>query len=172
MADWLDRWARRAGRPAGAPNSPDGARQLSRRQLLKRAGVIAGATWTVPMIQSAVAPAAAASGGGCISGCPAGSTCTTDANCASGLTCIGGICGQPGKAWTGTSCGHDNQCWSNVCNGHTCKPAELKAPCRTSTDCRDNVNCSATTQTCGGTGASCNNKHKCISEQCVNSVCV
>ena len=96
MSDWLDGWARRAARPAH-PTPGDTAPEhgLSRRQLLKRAGVVAGAAWTVPLIQSALAPPAAASGGG---NTIIGFACTTTTDCASGY-CSGGFCAT--KLWTG-----------------------------------------------------------------------
>ena len=173
MDGWLDRWAKASATPGSRRPAGDtaGSPGLSRRQLLKRAGVVAGAAWTVPLIQSAVAPAAAASGGGCTSACPPGSPCGTGVTCGPGLVCLGGVCTSSGKVWTGSTCQQDYQCWSNVCKGGKCKPAELKMPCRISADCMDNVNCSAQTQTCGGVGATCQNKNKCISEKCVNGVC-
>ena len=105
MSDWLDGWARRAARPAH-PTPGDTAPEhgLSRRQLLKRAGVVAGAAWTVPLIQTALAPPAAASGGG---NTIIGFTCTTNTDCASG-NCSGGFCADPGKVWTGSTLHHQH----------------------------------------------------------------
>ena len=166
MADWLDRWARRAARPTDAPNSPDGARQLSRRQLLKRAGVVAGATWTVPMIQTALAPPAAASGAG--PGLP-GSPCTSGTQCNTGYCDPTGVCGSPTVFWAGHGCTTNSDCWSLICLGGVCKPGPLAGTCSTAADCQNNINCTANGQTCGGPGASCQNNNKCVSGSCLPS---
>ena len=188
MADWLDGWARRVAhsgeRVDSAGSTPSASADgLSRRQLLKRAGLVAGAAWTVPIIQTALAPPAAASGGGCVSGCPAGSPCTSPTTCASGYCLQSGtgssyFCGQPGKGWTNDVCGQDPDCWSHSCNNGTCGPAEFKKhprPCRSTADCMMHdgfpVNCSSTTQTCGGPGASCASDLQCPSGSCVGTVC-
>lgn len=167
MADWLDGWARRAARSADQVDSAGSAPRdgLSRRQLLKRAGVAVGAAWTVPLIQTALAPPAAASGGG--SGV-IGSSCTTDSQCASGLVCQGSFCTQTGMSWTGGGCNVNTDCWSNVCVGGVCKPGPLSASCRTSADCANNISCAAS-QICGDSGASCTNSNKCMTGTCLAS---
>lgn len=176
---------------------------LTRRDVIKRAGVIGAAAWTVPVLQTALAPAASASvppdpcAGVCTvtCKCKAGSgTCSTNTQCATGTVCIGGVCRIPygstatcssnaqcqslncvngicGKAWTNTTCTQDNQCLSNKCNGGACSTSVLGYPCRATADCFDVTSCSVTTGTCGGTGATCQNKAKCLSEVCTNGVC-
>lgn len=172
MGDWLDGLARRAAQrtsppPGNVPTAPD---RLSRRQLLKRVGVVAGAAWTVPLIQSAVAPAAAASG--TMGSSPYGAPCSSNLDCASGY-CINGICGQPGVFWAGSSCVKNADCWSGICRGGKCKPGPLGQVCATAADCQNNISCAAGNQTCGGAGATCQNKNKCATGlSCVHGVCV
>jgi len=138
--------------------------------------------------------------GGVCPPCTAGTgPCTTNSQCASGTICVAGLCkipyggttpctgspqcqsgncsgttGSPGTclaSWPGTTCTADSQCLSNKCNGGKCFENSLGGNCRTSADCTDNVTCSATTQTCGGLGATCSNNNKCVSGRCRNGVC-
>jgi hypothetical protein len=159
MSRWLDQVARRAaGQPAQtSPTAPEPVRSTptgstagsSRRDFLKRAGVVGAAVWTVPVIESALAPAAAAStpnctgvcGGACPL-CTAGQgTCTTNSQCASGLTCSGGVC----KAAQGATCTSNAQCVTNVCLSGTCRGTVA--------------------------GTTCTNSNTCLSQACLNGVC-
>ncbi len=65
MAEWLDRWAKRAANVDGA----DAQTQISssaaapkpsasRRDFLKKAGIVGGIAWSVPVMQTVMAPAA------------------------------------------------------------------------------------------------------------------
>ena len=174
MGDWLDGLARRAAR--SKDESPNASSGLSRRQLLKRAGVVAGAAWTVPLIQSAVAPAAAAS---------LGYQCLTDGDCNAGFYCVGGYCtSAPKLAWPHETCSGNgtNKCQGaagavNCVSGY-CPTMPVGGPCRTSTDCNGTpqagasspVGCSSG-KICGGLGASCSQNSDCVSSNCSGSIC-
>jgi hypothetical protein len=170
MSSWLDRVARRAaGQPARMPDAvghphpldaPSGATPLgatadaeprgtSRRDFLMRAGVVGAAVWTVPVIDSALAPAAAASTPNCTGVCggacplcgPGQGTCSTNSQCASGLTCSGGVC----KAAQGSTCTANSQCVTNVCLAGTCMGTVA--------------------------GTTCTGYSTCLSYLCVNGTC-
>ena len=138
MSSWLDRLARRvASVPASRLPAPSGtpADAPSRRTFLKKAAVVTGAAWTVPVMQTALAPAHAVSGG-------LGQECVTQP-CAAGLFCspVTGTCGGPGAVCgagcynstcasngycggTDATCSDDSQCGSavgNACNKGFCK---------------------------------------------------
>ncbi len=144
MAGWVDRWAKRAAssapRPEAMPGDPSPApspqaSSHSRRAFMKKAGVVGAAVWTVPVIQSAVAPAAAASatvcsggGGTCgvlLSGpgpcpkCATGVACSTNNDCATGVGCSSRtgttVCGGPGAA-----CNNSGNCQYNNCTNSIC----------------------------------------------------
>ena len=195
MSAWLDRWAKRAAsadgpatsagsgpaadraHPGGTSHStPDGGRQdpaqqshSTRRDFLKRAAVVGGTVWSVPVIQSAVAPAVAASGtlgqpcpckapvtcGGGICG-GTGATCSSAAVCVSG-GCSGGLCTSVGQAPAGALCSTGTACLSGVCTGGTCAKSAVGGKCTTANDCGTGVGCSSRSgQTvCGGPGATC-----------------
>jgi hypothetical protein len=150
--------------------------------------------WTTPVLQSALAPASAASGP-CTVACPAGSPCANNTNCGPGTICINGTClipyggtgvctassqcqsgncynGHCIASWPQTACTADSQCLSGKCNGGLCFENGLGAYCRTTTDCTDNTMCGGSPPTCGGTGAPCANANKCLSGKCKNGVCV
>jgi hypothetical protein len=93
MSSWLDRWAKRAAEAPPTPlsdaemsASPDVARPASsRRDFLKKAGIVGGVAWSVPVLQTVMAPAASASVNTPLGGnCPAGGVpCANGgANCA------------------------------------------------------------------------------------------
>ena len=155
MSDWLDGWAQRSARRRGRDLPDDrGSGGLSRRDLLKRAGIVAGAAWTLPLIQSAVAPASAASGATGL-----GNRCRVDGDCAGAYVCTGGYCAPPNKQWAGGPCPNGaSDCLSGSCNNHkhhpTCNPGPTGSTCATHHDCKGNVNC-ADNKICGGLGASC-----------------
>ena len=110
MGSWLDRWARHAAAPSEAPARPASAHP-TRRDVLKQAGVVGGLVWTVPVIQTALAPAASASGVGI------GQPCSPDGDpCSDGSICFTGVCGAKGAP-----CGADAQCASLTCRNGKCK---------------------------------------------------
>ena len=183
MGGWLDRWARRAA--TSAPPSPQIATPAtsgvaastshSRRDFMKKAGVVGGLVWSVPVIQTALAPAASASalcqggtstcGNGCDAGlCGNGATCQTSADCING-TCSGGFCGGP----SGTSCttGGNAACRYNNCSSGVC--GGLSATCVNSTWCSPTIGCGQG-GVCGAKNSSCSGAASGPS-QCVSGVC-
>lgn len=151
MGRWLDRWAKRAAEAAPsaaseptppaqpAPRSPS----PSRRDFLKKAGVVGGVAWSVPVLQTVMAPAASASPGS-----TKGSPCTGGVNdnglvCGDGSRCFNGVCGAPGAFCdpnTGTA-----QCVSSECDGGRC--GGLGAKCNQGKVCAPGFVC--------GTGNKC-----------------
>lgn len=156
MGNWLDRWARRAAAPG--PEAPPVAAPAddSRRTFLKRAALVTGAAWSVPVMQTALAPAASASPGtavGEVCTNPAGdegalcgdgsrchngqcgsdgAICTAAAHCTSG-GCSSGYCVATGTAIPGAMCLTDAACAYSNCNGGICGRGAplLGAPCGT-----------------------------------------
>jgi len=129
MSSWLDRWAKRAAEAPPTPlsdaemsASPDVARPASsRRDFLKKAGIVGGVAWSVPVLQTVMAPAHAASN------TQLGDPCTGTGLCNSGLAfCNGSQCGGPGASAPGCASGGVSaagQCFSGTCNfgQKTCK---------------------------------------------------
>lgn len=140
MGGWLERWARRAA--SAPPKSVVDASYptRSRRDFLKTAGVVGGLAWSVPVMQTVLAPAASAS-----PGTQLGSSCTDLLPCANGTAfCNGSICGGVGADCSGgalcatsscatkgkedglcggkgAACTTDDQCMSGNCKKGTCK---------------------------------------------------
>ena len=128
---------------------------LTRRDVLKRAGVI-GVAWTVPTVLSAQAPAAAASAPACLNICggtcppcgPGSGPCSTGAQCASGLICQGGLCLIPfGNT---TPCTASGQCQSANCSGTTGSPGVCLA---------------------SWPGSTCSSDAQCLSNKCNGGSC-
>ena len=99
MSGWLDRWAKRSATagPVDAPSTEVDRvasaqpASRSRRDFLKKAGIVGGVAWSVPVLQTVMAPAYAAStcpngtcGVGCNVLCAIGDPCTTGADCITG----------------------------------------------------------------------------------------
>lgn len=151
MAGWLDRLAKRAADPAPAssdqvtraPSEPANRPAPSRRDFLKKAGIVGGLAWSVPVMQSVVAPAHAASNtpiGGVCSG--AGSVCANG-----NAFCNGAICGGPGASCpTGSS----TQCVAS-------SPCSRRTP--------------GGVYTCGGPGAVCSTDANCTYGNCRGGAC-
>ncbi|HUW16278.1 MAG TPA: hypothetical protein VMW94_04310, partial [Actinomycetes bacterium] len=105
----------------------------TRREVLRRGAIIGAAVWTVPALQSALAPAAAASPPPvCTVNCPPGSACATNTNCSTGL-CLNGICVIPYPG--GGTCTANSQCQSGNCLGGTCAAAWPGTTCTSSSQC-------------------------------------
>jgi hypothetical protein len=90
----------------------------SRRDFLKKAGIVGGIAWSVPVLQTVMAPAHAASN------TPLGQACTGTGTCANGVaycnnvTCggLGATC--PGGALcSGSNCSGVGGAQPNVCGG-------------------------------------------------------
>ncbi len=103
MSSWLDRWAKRAAEAPPTPlsdaemsASPDVARPASsRRDFLKKAGIVGGVAWSVPVLQTVMAPAASASPGTlvlqtCTPPTAAGTPCGDGSICSTGGTSVAG----------------------------------------------------------------------------------
>ena len=79
MSSWLDGWAKRAAGSSSSPPSdtetPESSAPSSRRDFLKKAGIVGGVAWSVPVLQTVMAPAASASLGTTLgANCPAPSS--------------------------------------------------------------------------------------------------
>ena len=93
---------------------------MTRRQLMKRAGVVGAATvWATPLIQSVMTPAWAVVS--CTPNCAVGRPCGVDADCLS-KNCTAGICKPARSNVTGTPCStggttlqQDQSCVSGYC---------------------------------------------------------
>jgi hypothetical protein len=129
MGGWLDRWAKRSASPAARPDAPAAAgsapageaSRSSRREFMTKAAVVTGAAWSVPVIQTALAPAASASPGPGL-----GSPCSPPGVvCGGGSICSpGNVCGGPGAVSPDCSNGGNTVlCVSGRCNfgQGTCK---------------------------------------------------
>lgn len=145
--NWVDRWARRAAardvaEPAtsGLPGSAP-----SRRDFLKRAAVVGSAVWTVPVLQTVMAPAASAS-----PGTPLGDPCNDLGPCAGGAYCNGTRCGGVGAICPGSVCASGIPCSGRTEGAQTC--GGPGATCSGSEAC-DNGNCAS--GVCGGQWAWC-----------------
>ena len=169
MSRWLDSWARRAaeGTPTAAPDAVAPARPASpssRRDFLKKAGIVGGVAWSVPVLQTVMAPAASASAGTALgNNCPAGNVaCQGGAFCAptapfrcGGLGATCGACAAGAGTCSNATCGG---------GGGTCTPANQATTCVSGicigTTCRALV------------GAACGtNNANCFSGRCVSGVC-
>ncbi len=169
MENWFDAQAKKA---AGA--------DMSRRTMLKRAGVISAGVWAAPVLQSVTAPAYATTGvqtpvcsnvgqtcgaSGCPDGkCAQAKVCSTNADCQSGYVCspagfapdgarycVAGNSGPAGHTCVG---GTDirKYCYTNrtSCNGSTCRPSTSGGYCRTADDCTGNAAAGGGTSVCVG----------------------
>lgn len=168
---WLDNWAKSSARPAQT-----GGDGMSRRQMLKRAGIVAGVAWTAPLIQSATAPAYAYNT--CTTNCANGFPCTSPGQCASGI-CTNGYC-SASAGWPGDACSGNggNKCHGFdtdglvSCRNGVCPTIAAGGPCRSSADCVSGVICAAN-HVCGGSGATCTNNAQCApGKTCSGGVCV
>ena len=145
MAGWLDRWAKRAAEAAPADaqitaSSPAETSQTpsSRRDFLKKAGIVGGIAWSVPVMQSVMAPAASAS-----VNTPLGGNCNDLAACNGGNSfCNGAICGGPG-AVCGATCVSGVSCGSGICGGQN-------AACTTNAQCAPGKTCNQANNKCNG----------------------
>lgn len=136
MGNWFDERAKSSARristePSVVPPESDAASGLSRRDVLKRGGIVAGVAWTAPMLLS-VTPAAAS-----VSSCPDqrppcdGVCCVPEDNCVlqddGSFDCVepgglGGNCKNQGSGTSGctqdaNSSIHCNNMTPNICGG-------------------------------------------------------
>jgi hypothetical protein len=186
---WLDRLARRAASPTPTSLSPEGdgsAPDRSRRDFMRKAAMGGALVWSVPVIQTVLAPSASASGlPGLGEACPnnvcasgffcssvtgtcggSGATCGGNAGCVNG-NCFNGVCGG-----SGATCSSNAGCAYGNCNGTTC--GGLNATCSANSQCaavgQAAINCSAS-GVCGGGGgtqggAVCTTNAVCVGGDC------
>ena len=185
---WFDDWAKRSARRAAVPpqQAGDGA-GMTRRDMLKKAGIVGVATvWAAPVIQSVTAPAYAqpytpvctpsdssgACGGNCPTKCGFNRTCTAGSDCLSG-TCTSGKCA---KSATGGSCLLGSDCNSGTCLAGTCRANAVGGTCQSNADCTS-ANCNTTTHVCAASanGGACTTTADCSdtahTATCISGVC-
>jgi hypothetical protein len=167
MSSWLDRWAKRAAEAPPTPlsdaemsASPDVARPASsRRDFLKKAGIVGGVAWSVPVLQTVMAPAHAASNTQLGDPCNDLNICANGAAYCSGTTC-GGVGAQcPAGSGVPGQCVASSPCSQRPGGPFTC--GGPRAACTTNAQCTHG-NCS-TDGYCGGTGAPCGADTQCAS---------
>jgi len=180
MSSWLDRLAKRAAHeasPVSLPTTEAPAASPSRRDFMKKAGIVGAAAWSVPVLQTALAPAASASVPSCVNVCggtcpkcsAGGSVCTSNAGCFSDI-CSGGVCQ---KAGAGGTCAGNTDCLSGSCSAGFCQGGGIGTTCVVQGDCAAGQ-CSQRTggpRTCGGPGSTCANDAGCTYGNCNGSVC-
>ena len=176
MGHWLDALAKASARhrddhrstspisetkPPPGPGRPSSdaiasqAQGLTRRTLLQRSAVVGAGLWATPLLQSALAPAAAASANPCATTC--GGTCPT--------------CG-PGTG----PCSTNTQCTTGLCYSGLCViPYGATTPCTASVQCRSG-NCSGTPSSAGTClaswpGVTCTADNQCLSGKCNGGNC-
>lgn len=158
MSDWLDRWAKRAARPGTSHSAPSlpgahpdrAAPATSRRNFIKKAAVVGATAWSVPVVQSVTAPAAAASGP------VVGQPCTGNGVCAGdGSYCYNGVCGAPGASCAGGApCQYGNCAPNGICGGLGASCTSYNQATQCATVSGQQIYCSNTgsTSKCGGRG--------------------
>lgn len=161
----FDDWAKSSARRAAEPTPETQASGISRREMLKKAGIVGAATvWAAPVVQSVMAPATAQ-----VSPPPI-PTCTAP----------DGSCGSPAKNCTSVcppdqnrACADNSDCDGN-CSGTplVCVKAPVGGHCYTNTGCTQ-ARCNTTTQTCltGATGATCTANSQCVTNKCTSGTC-
>ncbi len=125
MGNWFDERAKSSARRHVdehnvVPIEPTAEGQFSRRDALKRGGIVAGVAWTAPVLMSVMTPAAAAAP------CPTGSTpcpgfpggCCPANDSGIPDTCVDGVCIDPGEP--GGFCLNNGQ-GAGGCNDPTIK---------------------------------------------------
>jgi hypothetical protein len=140
MGGWLDRWAKRAADDAStaAPASEASAApavsssSTSRRDFLKKAGIVGGAAWSIPVLQTVMAPAASASAGSVI-----GQPCSpAGVVCGDTSVCFGGLCGAPGA-----TCSGGQPCFNSSCSGSPATCGGQNAACTSNANCAPGKTC-------------------------------
>jgi hypothetical protein len=124
---------------------------------LKRAGIVGGVTWSVPVMQTVLAPAASASAGAVI-----GDPCSPDGvTCGDSSICYASVCGAMGASCaTGpcfaSACSPTNVPQPSICGG-------IRATCTSDAECLssgcDGGRCK------GGAGAVCSKDDQCYTSE-------
>lgn len=152
---WLDSLARRLARsrpdsgptalPATTRPAPSPS-ATSRRDFLKKAGIVGGLAWSVPVLQTVMAPAASAS-----VGTPIGQPCNDLGPCDGGNAyCNGTVCGGVGALCPASVCDGGLECSGRPDGVETC--GGPGASCAGPGQC-EYGNCA--NGTCGGQWALC-----------------
>jgi len=179
MGCWLDKWAKRAATAAPTDVSASKATPSngavaqssasSRRDFLKKAGIVGGVAWSIPVMQTVAAPMASAShaGGPCSGGggtcgtllpghtgtcapCTNGVACGASSDCTAGVTCSGRnggptVCGGPGATCTtanqATTCFYSNCSGNGQCGGAGTGSNASTCPANNSSVCAQSLTC-------------------------------
>ncbi|HWH30505.1 MAG TPA: hypothetical protein VNU26_16395 [Mycobacteriales bacterium] len=132
---------------------------MTRRQALKRAGFVVGATaWATPVVQTVMAGSAAATpvqqptcptgatdtsgtacGGSYCPKCGADKLCTQNSDCLSNECVTSGNKKVCAKSTAGKSCTGNADCTTNICTGNTCRQAGAGGSCDIPSDCTTGV---------------------------------
>jgi hypothetical protein len=191
VKSWFDNWAKSAAkrdvpRVDAAEAEHEG---ISRRDMLKRAGVVGAATvWAAPVIQSVMAPAYAQAsnpppvctpsdpsgcGGTCTSRCGFNKVCTSNTDCLSN-SCTGTGTKHCAKSPALGACLVASDCTTGICTGAVCQKAAPAGTCATNSDCTTNV---CTTNVCqkAANGGTCTTSSDCSdtthNATCTGNVC-
>ena len=115
MSGWFERWAKHAA--AATPDTTPTTHPVrSRRDFLKTAGIVGGVAWSVPVLQTVLAPAASAS-----AGTPLGNPCNDLGTCNGGNAyCNGATCGGVGAICPGSVCVSGVECSGRTGSAETC----------------------------------------------------
>lgn len=143
---WFDNAAKAAARRSAGAGDLEPGSELTRRDALKKAGIVGGAAlWMTPVVQTVLAPPASATvvgqptctgacGQGCASLCGAGGTCDNNLDCLSNsCDLVAGTCNQGA---VGANCGTSNaNCTTGRCFSGTCAGKPRGATCSANTEC-------------------------------------
>jgi hypothetical protein len=183
MDSWFDRWAKRRSTPGTAASSApdttsaDQSGHSSRRDFLVKAGLVGGAVWTVPAMQSVLAPASAASGTSIGSACTnIGDACGDNTYCGTngicgglGATCGAGCFNSSCKNGTcggsGATCTKNKQCSSKICTSGHCR-GKVGAVCHKGSDCQSERCSNAGVCAKGAAGVPCTFNSDCKTGHC------
>lgn len=185
MGTWFDRWAKNTATGSTVDASPsvddvapaESIEPPSRRDFLKKAGIVGGVAWSIPVMQTVMAPMASAS-----TNTGLGGACNDLGTCASGAAyCNGSICGGVGAICTGLcavstcsngqcgggggDCYNGNQCVSNICSSHGKCKAKIGAVCTKPAHCFSK-RCSGGVCAKGSAGGGCTKNKGCKSGRC------
>jgi hypothetical protein len=184
MGSWIDKWAKKTATtsttqtaaPSDVATSAEPVEPPSRRDFLKKAGIVGGAAWSIPVMQTVLAPMASAS-----TNTPLGGACNDLDPCANGAAyCNGSVCGGKGAVCTGLcavstcangqcgggggSCYNNSQCVSHICKTGKCR-AKLGAACTKPGNCFSG-RCSGGVCVRASAGGGCLNDAGCKTGRC------
>ena len=176
MSGWLDRWARHTARTphstiATSPDSETASTigpATSRRDFMKKAAVVGAAVWSVPVMQTALAPAASASGGGLNAVCGPSQPCAAPYACGTDGRCggTGANCGGAAALCVSGGCSTNGKCAA----AHT---APKGSTCLTNSACTSGTWCSGAGYCSVGVGGTCSGNTQCYTSGlgCIGNTC-